>query len=126
MISRIAFMGTSDFSAHILKALLSQPYQLVAVYTRPARPKGRGYKLTPSPVQALAAFNRIPVFTPESLKTEEAQNEWVALDLDVAVVAAYGLILPKAILEAPRKGCLNIHTSLLPRWRGAAPFSVPF
>ncbi len=118
---RIAFMGTPDFAAHILKALLSQPYHLVAVYTQPPRPVGRGYKLRPSPVHALAEQHSLPVFTPSSLKSEEEQAHWKTLDLDVAIVAAYGLILPQAILEAPRKGCLNIHASLLPRWRGAAP-----
>lgn len=118
---RIAFMGTPDFAAHILRDLLDQPYNLVAVYTQPPRPVGRGYKLTPSPVQALAEQYSLPVYTPSSLKSEEVQAQWKSLDLDVAVVAAYGLILPRAILEAPRKGCLNVHASLLPRWRGAAP-----
>lgn len=118
---RIAFMGTPDFAAHILEALLREPYNLVAVYTQPPRPVGRGYKLTPSPVHALAEKHSLPVFTPSSLKSEEEQAHWKSLDLDVAIVAAYGLILPKAILEAPQKGCLNIHASLLPRWRGAAP-----
>lgn len=118
---RVAFMGTPDFAAHILKALLSEPYDLVAVYTQPPRPVGRGYKLTPSPVHALAEQHSLPVFTPPSLKSEEEHAHWKSLDLDVAIVAAYGLILPKAILEAPRTGCLNIHASLLPRWRGAAP-----
>jgi methionyl-tRNA formyltransferase len=121
MIPRIAFMGTPEFAAYILEALLNQPYQLVAVYTQPPRAKGRGYALTQSPVHTLAALHNIPVFTPTSLKTEEAQNQWASLELDVAIVAAYGLILPKAILEAPHKGCLNVHASLLPRWRGAAP-----
>lgn len=118
---RLAFMGTPDFAAHILKALLKTKYQIVAVYTQPPRPMGRGYKVTPSPVHELAISEDLPIFTPASLKSEEVQNQWMALDLDVAVVAAYGLILPKAILEAPRFGCLNIHASLLPRWRGAAP-----
>ncbi len=118
---RIAFMGTPDFAAYILKALLKTYPQIVAVYTQPPRPVGRGYKLTPSPVQELAIANNIPVFTPSSLKSEDTQKEWQSLNLDVAVVAAYGLILPKLILEAPKLGCLNIHASLLPRWRGAAP-----
>lgn len=119
---RIAFMGTPGFSAFILKTLLnSYEYQVVAVYTQPPRPVGRGYKVTPSPVEELATAHNIPVFSPPSLKSEEAQTQWSALDLDVGVVAAYGLILPPAILEAPKKGCLNIHVSLLPRWRGAAP-----
>ncbi len=118
---RIAFMGTPDFAAHMLKALQEAHYPIVAVYTQPPRPLGRGYKVTPSPVQTLATLYDIPVFTPSSLKTEDAQAQWKALNLDIAVVAAYGLILPQAILEAPRLGCLNVHTSLLPRWRGAAP-----
>jgi methionyl-tRNA formyltransferase len=119
--TRIAFMGTPDFAAHILQALLEAPYDIVAVYTQPPRPVGRGYKVTPSPVQKIAEAHKIPVFTPTSLKTEEAQTAWQSLNLDIAVVAAYGLILPKAILEAPRWGCVNVHASLLPRWRGAAP-----
>ncbi len=118
---RLAFMGTPDFAAHILAALLEASYHLVAVYTQPPRPMGRGYKLFPSPVENVAAQHAIPVFTPSSLKSEEVQAQWASLDLDVAIVAAYGLILPKAILDAPRRGCLNIHASLLPRWRGAAP-----
>mgnify|MGYP000709285092 CR=1 FL=1 len=119
--TRLAFMGTPDFAVHILASLLKANYQIVAVYTQPPRPMGRGYKLTPSPVQRLAHSHNIPVFTPLSLKTEEAQTQWKELNLDVAIVAAYGLILPKAILEALRWGALNVHASLLPRWRGAAP-----
>ena len=119
--ARVAFMGTPDFSVHILKSLLDAPYQVVAVYTQPPRPVGRGYKVTPSPVHKFATERHIPVFTPESLKTEDAQNQWKALDLDVAIVVAYGLLLPKGIIETPRWGCLNVHPSLLPRWRGAAP-----
>jgi len=118
---RLAFMGTPDFAAHILKALLKTKYQIVAVYTQPPRPMGRGYKVTPSPVHELAIAENLPVFTPESLKPGGVQGQWVDLDLDAAVVAAYGLILPKTILDAPRLGCLNVHASLLPRWRGAAP-----
>lgn len=118
---RIAFMGTPDFAVQILKSLLMTPYEIAAVYTQPPRPVGRGYKVRPSPVHELAQSHKIPVFTPQSLKTEEAQAQWKALNLDLAVVAAYGLILPKAILDAPRWGCVNIHASLLPRWRGAAP-----
>lgn len=119
--TRVAFMGTPEFAAHILESLLKNSYNIVAVYTQPPRPVGRGYQVTPSPVQKIAQTHKIPVFTPSSLKTEEAQNQWKSLDLDIAVVAAYGLILPKAILEAPRWGCVNVHASLLPRWRGAAP-----
>ncbi len=118
---RLAFMGTSDFAVHILKALINAKYHIVAVYTRPPRPMGRGYKMTPSPVHQLAILHHIPVFSPSSLKTEETQAQWRALDLDLAVVASYGLILPQAILEAPRWGAMNVHGSLLPRWRGAAP-----
>lgn len=118
---RIAFMGTPDFAARMLKALQEASYSIVAVYTQPPRPKARGYTVTPSPVQSLATLYNIPVFTPASLKTEDVQAQWKDLNLDVAVVAAYGLILPQAILEAPRWGCLNVHASLLPRWRGAAP-----
>jgi len=118
---RLAFMGTPDIAAHILKALIQASYPLIAVYTQPPRPVGRGYKVTPSPVQKLAMSHKLPVFTPTSLKTEEAQDQWRSLDLDIAIVAAYGLILPEAILKAPRLGCLNVHASLLPRWRGAAP-----
>lgn len=119
--TRIAFMGTPDFAAQILETLLKAQYNVVAVFSQPPRPVGRGYKISPSPVQELAQIHKIPVFTPESLKTEETQAHWESLDLDVAIVAAYGLILPKPILETPRWGCLNVHASLLPRWRGAAP-----
>lgn len=119
--SRIAFMGTPDFAVPILTSLLKAGYNVVAVYTQPPRPVGRGHSVSSSPVQELAQLHNIPAFTPESLKTEEVQAQWESLSLDVAIVAAYGLILPKAILEAPRWGCLNVHASLLPRWRGAAP-----
>lgn len=118
---RVAFMGTPPFAAHVLQAMIDASYTIVAVYTQPPRAQGRGYKLTPSPVHNLATHYGIPVFHPESLRTEEAQHQWENLNLDVAVVAAYGLILPQPILDAPRKGCVNIHASLLPRWRGAAP-----
>jgi len=119
--TRIAFMGTPNFAVPILNSLLNTHYDVVAVYTQPPRPVGRGYKLSPSPIHEIAQTRKIPVFTPPSLKAEEAQTQWKSLDLDVAIVAAYGLILPKAILEAPRWGCINVHASLLPRWRGAAP-----
>jgi methionyl-tRNA formyltransferase len=119
--TRIAFMGTPDFAVQILKSLLNSNYNVVAAYTQPPRPVGRGYKVTSSPVHELAESHKIPVYTPVSLKTDEAQAQWEALNLDVVIVAAYGLILPKAILEAPRWGCVNVHASLLPRWRGAAP-----
>lgn len=114
-------MGTPDFAQIAFKALMDAGYDIVCVYSQPPRPKGRGQQIQPSPVHAYADELGIPVFTPESLKTAEAQAEFTAHDLDVAVVAAYGLILPEAILNAPRYGCLNIHASLLPRWRGAAP-----
>lgn len=120
-ILRIAFMGTPDFAVPALKALTDAGHELGAVYSQPPRPKGRGHKVQLSPVHAYAEEQGIPVFTPTSLKTQEAQEQWRALDLDVAIVAAYGLILPQAVLDAPKYGCLNIHASLLPRWRGAAP-----
>lgn len=118
---RIAFMGTPDFAVPSLLALAEAGHEIVAVYSQPPRPAGRGHKERPSPVQAAAEQQGWPVRTPRTLKTEEEQAAFRALGLDVAVVAAYGLILPKAILEAPLCGCLNVHASLLPRWRGAAP-----
>ncbi len=118
---RLAFMGTPDFAVPTLDALLEAGHEVAAVYTQPPRPAGRGKALLPSPVQRRAEAAGIEVRTPVSLRDAEAQAEFAALDLDVAVVAAYGLILPGSILEAPRHGCLNIHASLLPRWRGAAP-----
>ncbi|ATW05626.1 methionyl-tRNA formyltransferase [Sphingorhabdus sp. YGSMI21] len=118
---RIAFMGTPDFAVPALKALHEAGHDIVAVYSQPPRRAGRGKKLSPSPVQRMAEELGIEVRTPVSLKNEEEQAAFAALDLDVAVVAAYGLILPQAILDAPKRGCLNIHGSLLPRWRGAAP-----
>ena len=119
--TRIAFMGTPEFAAPALQALIDKGYQIAAAYSQPARPKGRGHKLQKGPVHELAEKYNIPVFTPTTLKSEDAQEEFKSLNLDLAVVAAYGLILPQAILDSPRKGCLNIHGSLLPRWRGAAP-----
>jgi methionyl-tRNA formyltransferase len=118
---RIAFMGTPDFAATALAALRAAGHELVCVYTQPPRPAHRGKQLSPSPVQRLAEAHSLPVRTPVSLRDAEAQAAFAALSLDLAVVAAYGLILPQAILDAPRFGCLNIHASLLPRWRGAAP-----
>jgi methionyl-tRNA formyltransferase len=118
---RIAFMGTPDFAVPTLDALVAAGHEIVAVYAQPPRPAGRGKSLSPSPVQACAEAAGIAVRTPVSLKGAEEQAEFAALGLDVAVVAAYGLILPEPILEAPRFGCLNVHASLLPRWRGAAP-----
>ncbi|MFL0357224.1 methionyl-tRNA formyltransferase [Erythrobacter sp. GH1-10] len=118
---RIIFMGTPDFAVPALVSLHEAGHEVVCVYTQPPRPAGRGKKLRPSPVQAKADELGIPVRSPKSLKGEEAQAEFAALDADVAVVAAYGLILPQPILDAPRHGCLNIHASILPHWRGAAP-----
>ncbi len=118
---RLAFMGTPEFAVPTLDALVAAGHEVVAVYTQPPRPANRGKKLTPSAVQARAEELGLPVRSPVSLRTPEAQTEFAALDLDVAVVAAYGLILPQAILDAPKHGCLNVHGSLLPRWRGAAP-----
>jgi methionyl-tRNA formyltransferase len=121
MTLRLAFMGTPDFAAPLLAELIAQRHDIVAVYSQPARPKGRGLGEEPSPVAKLAEAHHLPVRTPVSLKSPEAQAEFAALKLDAAVVAAYGLLLPKAILDAPRLGCFNLHASLLPRWRGAAP-----
>ncbi|HBN22075.1 MAG TPA: methionyl-tRNA formyltransferase [Holosporales bacterium] len=118
---RIAFMGTPDFSVPALQALIGSPHEVVAVYSQPPRPSGRGHKVTKSPIQLLAEANDISVFTPKSLRSSQEQQHFSNLNLDLAVVAAYGLILPKETLEAPRYGCFNIHASLLPRWRGAAP-----
>lgn len=118
---KIVFMGTPDFSVPILEALVDAGHDVVAAYSQPPRPAGRGKKDRPSPVQKKAETLGIPVHVPTSLKTSETQADFAALDADVAVVVAYGLILPQAILDAPRNGCLNIHASLLPRWRGAAP-----
>jgi methionyl-tRNA formyltransferase len=114
-------MGTPEFSVSALKALHKSAHEIVSVYSQPPRPKGRGQQVQNSPVHEYAAHNNIPVFTPKSLKSAEAQAEFAAHNLDVAVVVAYGLLLPKPILEAPKHGCLNIHASLLPRWRGASP-----
>lgn len=118
---RIAFMGTPDFSVGVLAALVEAGHELVAVYSQPPRKAGRGMDLKKSPVHAFAETNSIEVRTPKSLKGEEEQRAFADLDLDVAIVVAYGLLLPAPILEAPRLGCLNLHASLLPRWRGAAP-----
>jgi methionyl-tRNA formyltransferase len=114
-------MGTPDFSVPILENLIHAGHEVVAVYSQPPRPAGRGQQLRPSPVAGCAARHGVPVRTPKSLKSAEEQQIFASLKADVAIVAAYGLILPKAILNAPRHGCLNVHASLLPRWRGAAP-----
>ena len=118
---RLAFMGTPDFAAIALRALIDAGHDIVCAYTQPPKPSGRGHKLTKSSVQQLAEEHNIAVITPRSLRDTSEQEKFSALQLDVAVVAAYGLILPQAILDAPRHGCINIHGSLLPRWRGAAP-----
>ncbi len=118
---RVVFMGTPEFSVPVLDALAEAGHEIVAVYCQPPRPAGRGKKDRPSPVQARAETLGMMVRHPVTLRSEEAWQEFAALNADVAVVVAYGLILPQAILDAPRHGCLNIHASLLPRWRGAAP-----
>ncbi len=117
----IIFAGTPDFAAQHLDALLKTNHNIIAVYTQPDKPAGRGKKLTASPVKQLALEHDIPVYQPKTLRNEEAQAELATLNADVMVVVAYGLILPKAVLEAPRLGCLNVHGSILPKWRGAAP-----
>lgn len=118
---RIGFMGTPDFAVPALQALCESEHDVVCVYSQPPRPKGRGHQVQKSPVHTFADEQGIPVLTPINFKSEEARAEFAAHNLDVAVVAAYGLILPEAVLNAPSYGCLNIHASLLPRWRGAAP-----
>ncbi len=118
---RITFMGTPDFAVPALVALHAAGHEIVCVYSQPPSHSGRGKKLRPSPIHAKAEELGIPVRTPKSLRKDEAQAEFAALQADVAVVAAYGLILPQPVLDAPSHGCINIHASLLPRWRGAAP-----
>jgi len=120
---RVVFMGTPDFSVPTLMEIVGQGHDVVACYSQPPRPAGRGMDLKKSPVHEAAESFGIPVFTPKSLKGEEDQAAFAALEADVAVVVAYGLMLPKAILDAPQFGCLNLHASLLPRWRGAAPIN---
>jgi len=118
---RVIFMGSPDFSVPILSGLIDAGHDIVCVYAQPPRPAGRGHKETPCPVHAVALEKNLTVRTPKSLKDSAEQKEFAELKADIAVVAAYGLILPKEILEAPRLGCVNVHASLLPRWRGAAP-----
>ena len=118
---RVVFAGTPEFAASSLAALLESQREVVAVYTQPDRPAGRGRKLTPSPVKQLALEHSLPVYQPQTLKQPEAQAELAALNADIMVVVAYGLLLPQAVLDIPRLGCVNVHASLLPRWRGAAP-----
>ncbi|WP_019605574.1 methionyl-tRNA formyltransferase [Teredinibacter turnerae] len=118
---KLIFAGTPEFAAAHLRALLASEHDIVAVYTQPDRPAGRGKKLTASPVKTLAQEHDLPVYQPASLRSAEAQAELAALGAEVMIVVAYGLILPQAVLDAPRLGCLNVHGSILPRWRGAAP-----
>ncbi len=118
---RLLFAGTPPFAALHLKALIESEHQLTGVYTQPDRPAGRGRKLQASPVKQLADQAGLPVFQPASLRNEDAQQQLAALQADVMIVVAYGLILPQPVLDTPRLGCLNVHGSLLPRWRGAAP-----
>lgn len=118
---RIVFAGTPDFAARHLAALLSSEHEVIAVYTQPDRPAGRGKKLTASPVKNIALENNIPVYQPENFKSDEAKQELADLNADIMVVVAYGLLLPQAVLDTPKLGCINVHGSILPRWRGAAP-----
>lgn len=118
---RLVFAGTPEFAAEHLKALLASRHEIVAVYTQPDRPAGRGQKLMPSPVKQLALQHNIPVLQPSTLRDPAAQAELASLNADLMVVVAYGLILPQVVLDTPRLGCINSHASLLPRWRGAAP-----
>jgi methionyl-tRNA formyltransferase len=120
---RLIFMGTPDFAVPTLLELVAHGHEIAAVYTRAAKPAGRGMKLQPTPVEIEATRLGIPVLTPATLKTPEALEEFRAHDADAAVVVAYGMILPQAILDAPKLGCFNLHASLLPRWRGAAPIN---
>jgi methionyl-tRNA formyltransferase len=118
---KIVFAGTPEFAALHLQALIDSEYDVIAVYSQPDRPAGRGKKLQASSVKKLALKYSIPIFQPQSLKTEEAQLDLAELQADIMIVVAYGLILPSSILETPKMGCLNVHGSLLPKWRGAAP-----
>jgi methionyl-tRNA formyltransferase len=118
---RLAFMGTPQFAVPSLAELIASGHEIVAVYSQPPKPRGRGQKLAPSPVHAFAETMGLPVFTPASMKAAEAIETFRSLDLDAACVVAYGQILKREVLEAPRLGCFNLHGSLLPRWRGAAP-----
>jgi methionyl-tRNA formyltransferase len=120
---RLIFMGTPDFAVPTLLELAAQGHEIAAVYTRAAKPAGRGMKLQPTPVEQEAQRLKIPVFTPKTLKTEDALAAFRAHGADAGVVVAYGMILPQAILDAPKLGCFNLHASLLPRWRGAAPIN---
>ena len=118
---RILFAGTPDFAAANLQALLTDGHDVIGVYTQPDRPAGRGRKLTPSPVKKVALEHNIPVYQPLNFKQQDDRELLASLNADLMIVVAYGLLLPKAVLDAPRLGCINVHASLLPRWRGAAP-----
>ncbi|BFM13831.1 methionyl-tRNA formyltransferase [Maricurvus nonylphenolicus] len=118
---RIVFAGTPDFAAHHLQTLLNSEHEVIAVYTQPDRPAGRGKKLAASPVKALALEHNIAVYQPQNFKEQADRDALAELNADIMVVVAYGLLLPKAVLDTPRLGCINVHASLLPRWRGAAP-----
>ena len=118
---RIIFAGTPEFSAAHLQSLIDSEHEIVGVFTQPDRPAGRGKALKASPVKHLAVANELPVFQPTTLKSEDSQHQLKSLQADVMVVVAYGLLLPQAVLDIPKHGCLNVHASLLPRWRGAAP-----
>ncbi|CAM4452512.1 methionyl-tRNA formyltransferase [Vibrio agarivorans] len=118
---RIVFAGTPDFAARHLAALLSSEHEVIAVYTQPDRPAGRGKKLTASPVKTIALEHEIAVYQPENFKSDEAKQALTDLNADIMVVVAYGLLLPQAVLDTPKLGCINVHGSILPRWRGAAP-----
>ena len=118
---RIVFAGTPDFAARHLAALLSSEHEVIAVYTNPDRPADRGKKLSAPPVKQLALEHEIPVYQPENFKSDEAKQELAALNADIMVVVAYGMLLPQVVLDTPRLGCINVHGSILPRWRGAAP-----
>ncbi len=118
---RLIFAGTPDFAAHHLQTLIDSDHEIVGVYTQPDRPAGRGKKLLASPVKQLAEQHQLAVFQPQTLKSPDDQQQLAALNADVMVVVAYGLLLPQPVLDAPRYGCINVHASLLPRWRGAAP-----
>ena len=118
---RIIFAGTPDFAARHLAALLDSHHEIIGVYTQPDRPAGRGKKLTASPVKELALEHAIPVFQPENFKSDDVKQELADQNADLMVVVAYGLLLPQAVLDTPKLGCINVHGSILPRWRGAAP-----
>ncbi|CAH8231172.1 10-formyltetrahydrofolate:L-methionyl-tRNA(fMet) N-formyltransferase [Vibrio aestuarianus] len=118
---RIVFAGTPDFAARHLAALLSSEHEVIAVYTQPDRPAGRGKKLTASPVKQIAVEHNIEVYQPENFKSDQAKQQLAELNADLMVVVAYGLLLPQVVLDTPRLGCINVHGSILPRWRGAAP-----